>query len=207
MLSAGELFTIDTAFTLFLFYIYAFIVMHSVTKSFRLNTEKDPLYDLFYHSEYIHLWLSHIVIALGAMVLLLILALINLFFPLATTMGKLTFYVICAAGVVLGSVAFIGLLLTDPRQTGRRYMRLMKLAIGASFSVLAITYFLSGPQFTGPYSLYWVIFFVFSTMLIWSFFSYRSSKVQAFFNTVVNASKDTPWWGKNSQLFKMSKKK
>jgi hypothetical protein len=207
MLSAGEMFTIDTAFTLFLFYIYAFIVMHSVTKSFRLNTEKDPLYDLFSHSEYIHLWLSHIVMALGLMILLLILALVNLFFPLVTTMGKLTFYLICAAGIVSGSIAFIGLLLTDPRQTGRRYMRLMKLAIGVTFSVLAITYFLVDPQFAGRYSLYWFIFFMFSTMLVWSFFSYRSSKAQAFFNTVINSSKDTPWWGKNSQLFTTSKKK
>jgi hypothetical protein len=203
-LSTGQLFTIDTAFSLFLFYMYAFIVMHSLTKTFRLNTERDPLYDLFHHSEYIHLWLTHIVTGIGSMVLLIILAIVNIYFPLLVAMSKPVFYLVCAAGILAGSVSFVGLWLTDPRQNGRRYMRLMKLAIGISFIILTTAYFIVTPSFDSRYGLYWFIFFTFSTMLVWSFFTYRSLRMYEIFSKFANKNKDTQWWGINSQLFKTS---
>lgn len=203
-LSAGELFTIDTAFSLFLFYMYAFVVMHSLTKTFRLNAEKDPLYDLFTHSEYIHLWLTHIATSLGTMLLLIILALVNLFFPLSLAMSKPVFYLVCFAGVLAGSVGFVSLWLTDPKQDGRRYMRLMKLGIGFSFFVLASAYFVADPSFSSAYSLFWFVFFTFSTMLIWSFFTYRSLRVNSLMERLASAHKDTEQWGVNPQLFSTS---
>lgn len=206
-LSTGELFTIDTAITLLFIYIYAFLVMHSVTKSFRLQAEKDPLYDLFQHSEYIHLWLSHIATMLGAMMLMVVLALVNISFPLVTSMAKLSFYGICTAGIIVGNIGFVGLWLTDPRQIGRRYMRVMKLAIGLAFAILASVYFIADPDFNARYGLYWFIFFVFSTMLIWSFFTYRSPRIHGLIDRLVMKHKDTNWWGINSQLFSMTHKK
>ncbi len=203
-LSVGQLFAVDTAFSLFLFYMYAFIVMHSLTKTFRLKSEKDPLYDLFSHSEYIHLWLTHIVTSIGTILLLLILAIVNSFFPLAVTVSKWVFYLTCSGGVFIGSIGFVALLLTDPRQNGRRYMRLMKLAIGVAFALLAITYFVVDPAFNAGYSLYWFIFFTISTMLIWSFFTYRSLRVNQLFTRFRNAHKDTELWGVNPQLFTTS---
>lgn len=205
-LSVTELFTIDTAFSLFLFYMYAFIVMHSLTKTFRLNTEKDPLYDLFHHSEYIHLWLTHIATSLGVLVLLVVLGLVNVFFPLALTMSKTMFYLVCVGGSVMGNIGFVALWLTDPRQAGRRYLRLMKVAIGVLFVVLTTVYFVVNPSFTASFSLFWFVFFAFSTMLVWSFFTYRSHRVFKFLEHFASAHKDTELWGVNSQLFSMSDK-
>lgn len=204
VLSVGELFVIDTIITLFLFYMYAFFVMHSLTKTFRLNTEKDPLYDLFHHSEYIHLWLTHIVTAIGTMALLVLLATINLFFPLTIQMSETLFYLVCGGGIVLGSVGFIGLWLTDPRQDGRRYMRLMKLAIGIAFALLASLYFIINPNFSQEFSLFWFVFFAFSTMLVWSLFSYKSPRVYALLARFADKHKDTQHWGNNPQLFNKS---
>lgn len=206
VLTPGKLFIVDTAFTLFLLYMYAFIVMHSLTKTFRLKTEKDPLYDLFQDSEYIHLWLTHVVTSIGTMLLLLILALVNLYFPMTFVMSKLAFYLVCSGGVVMGSVGFVGLWLTDPRQDGKRYMRLMRLAIGLSFIILASAYFLMDPNFNGSYALYWFILFVFTTMLVWSFFTYRSLRVKGLFARFADKHKDTAHWGVNPQLFTTSDK-
>lgn len=203
-LTVGQMFIIDTVVSLLSFYMYAFVVMHSLTKTFRINTEKDPLYDLFHHSEYIHLWLSHIVTAIGTMVLLLVLAAVNIFFPLTIAMSKLVFYLVCLAGIGVGGISFVGLWLTDPRQDGRRYMRLMKLAIGISFVLLVSAYFLLNPNFVAAYSLFWFVFFVFSTMLVLSFFSYRSLRVNDLLTRLANAHKDTQQWGINLQLFTKS---
>lgn len=206
VMSPGQLFIVDTAFTLFLFYMYAFVVMHALTKSFRLKTEKDPLYDLFHDSEYIHLWLTHIVTSIGMMLLLVILALVNVYFPMTFTMSKLGFYLVCASGVFLGSIGFVGLWLTDPRQDGRRYMRLMRLAIGVCFIILATAYFVADPSFNYHYALFWFVLFVFSTMLVWSFFTYRSLRVKGLFARFADKHKDTELWGVNPQLFTTSEK-
>lgn len=203
-LSTGQLFAIDTAVSLLLFYMYAFFVMHSLTKTFRLNTEKDPFYDLFHHSEYIHLWLTHIVTSIGTMLLLVLLATINVFFPLTVHMSEALFYLVCAGGIVMGSVGFVGLWLTDPRQDGRRYMRLMKLAIGVAFALLASLYFIVNPAFSQEFALFWFVLFCFSTMLVWSFFSYKSPRVYAFIARFADKHKDTEHWGNNPQLFTKS---
>ena len=64
-LSMKEIYSIDTAFSVVFLLIFAFVAMHSVTKTFHLK-EKDPLYNFFFDSEYIHLWLSHLAMAFGA---------------------------------------------------------------------------------------------------------------------------------------------
>lgn len=200
-LSPGQIFTIDTAFTLVLLYIYAFIVMHSVTKTFRLKTEQDPLYDVFNHSEYIHLWLSHISIAIGGMMIFCIMGIFNVFFPLEWLLATPLFYLLCAGGVLTGSVAFLGLMLTDPKQEGRRYMRLMKLAIGLFFLFQVSVYFAIDPDFNSKYGMFWFNFFAFTTMLIWAFFTYKSSRIRSWFEKITRANTDTEQWGINPQLF------
>lgn len=200
-LSPGQIFTIDTALTVSMLYVYAFIVMHSLTKSFRLKVEQDPFYDLFGHSEYIHLWLSHIVMAIGGMMLFFVIGFVNVFFPLEWRLNPHIFYLLCFGGVITGSVAFLGLLLTDPKQEGRRYMRLMKLAIGMFFLFQITIYFLADPDFNSAYGMFWFNFFAFTTMLVWSFFTYRSSRIKSWFDRITHANKDTDLWGMNTQLF------
>jgi hypothetical protein len=201
-LGPGQLFIIDTALTLMMLYVYAFVVIHSLTKSFRLKSEQDPLYDLFTHSEYFHLWLSHIVIALGSMTLFTIVSIFNAVFPLAWNLSQPLFFLICFLGIFTGSAAFLGLTLTDPKQEGRRYMRLMKIAIGLFFLFHMILYFAFDPPFSSEYGMYWFNLFSFSTMFIWALFTYKSSKINRWFIRLRDKNKDTAFWGMNEQLFK-----
>ncbi|MCA9370211.1 hypothetical protein KC686_03570, partial [Candidatus Woesebacteria bacterium] len=59
-LSSNDVFILDTVFSTFLLFIYAFVVMHSLTKTFNVRMKDDPLYNIFHHSEYFHLWLTHL---------------------------------------------------------------------------------------------------------------------------------------------------
>jgi CDP-diglyceride synthetase len=85
-------------------------------------------------------------------------------------------------------------------------MRLMKLAIGGCFTVLASAYLWLDPAFNAQYGLYWFLLFGFATMTVWSFFTYRSARIRKAFNALTMHSKDTDSWGQNPQLFTSAKK-
>lgn len=177
-LSANELFIIDTVFSVLFLFFYAFIAMHSLTKTFWINNAKDPLYDIFFHSEYIHLWLAHIVMIIGGMFLITFLGMVNLFFPLATTDSNLWQVLVALIGIISGGFCFLGVLMTDPKLETGYFLRLMKLAFGFFFSLYVFMYFIFSPPFSTTLSVYWWSFFLFATGVGLSFFTYKSKKAK-----------------------------
>lgn len=205
-ISQTQLFLIDSGFTVVMLYVYAFLVMHSLTKTFRLRSERDPLYDLFHHSEYIHLWLSHIVVVIGVLTFFCIIGAVNIFFPLNWQFADIVFYSLCVGGFLAGCITFLAIALTDPKQEGRRYMRLMKVVIGLFFLLMISAAFVWTPEFSGVHGMFWFMFTLFTTLFIWALITYSSSKINSWFAGVTHANKDTDFWGINTQLFSKKKK-
>ncbi len=195
------LFILDTTVTVVLFYLYAFIVMHSLTKTFRLKSI-DPLYDLFYHNEYIHLWLSHLVMVLGSITLLVLLGFLNLFLPqnISMSYGWLTMILVGSFG--LGFLGYLAVMLADPKQKARlSFTRISKLAMGVGFLILVSGFFIFTPSFQASYILYWLVLTFFAGMTTLGMFSYRSQRVKnrvdAWIKRLVHFD-----WGKNHQVLR-----
>jgi hypothetical protein len=102
IIDTEDAFLIDTVVTSVSLYIYSFVVIHSLTKSFQIKKEKDPLFDVFNRSEYFHLWLSHIVTYSGILLIMLSLALLNLFSPITPLTNKIGLYTAIFIGAILG---------------------------------------------------------------------------------------------------------
>jgi hypothetical protein len=192
-LSQLEIFLIDTGFSLIFLYVFAFIVMHSLTKTFNLKSARDPLYDILHHSEYFHLWLTHIVMYVGGMILISIIAFANVFFPLTVQIATPFFYIICTTGFMSGMLAFIGTLLSDPKQSKASFMRLMKLLYGFFFIGHVVVYFVFSPSFTSSYAPYWWSLFFFAGVVTLSFFRYRFAKARTFFDRISDWFKHRSW--------------
>lgn len=191
-LSQNEIFVLDTIFTTLLLYIFAFVVIHSLTKTFNLRTSDDPLYDIFYHSEYFHLWVTHLVMFGGLMTVLSVFAIANIFFPLNITVGTSVFRAIVATGVLGGTIGFLGIWLSDPQQA-RNFMRVMKLLFGVFFIIHVAFYFMFNPTFSSAYVLYWWSVFAYATMVSYSLFAYKSTRVQTFITKISNSFKHKEW--------------
>lgn len=200
-LSAVQLFLVDTTFSLFFMYVFAFVVIHSLTKSFNLKRVRDPLYDLFEHSEFFHLWLTHLIMYIGGMVLISVLSIFNIWFPLEISMSRYNFYLLNVLGLVAGFFVFMIIWLSDPKQDQANFMRLMKLSFGFFFLVHVVVYFVFNPAFSPAFGLYWGSLNIFTALVLCSLFSYRSEKAQTFFEKMSDFLKHTGW-GKNVQLFK-----
>jgi len=160
-------FFIDTLITTISLFLYAFIVMHSLTKTFALNKKKDPLFDTFEHAEYFHLWLSHLMTYSGSLIIVLILGILNLFSPLPYFQSGINLYIGIAAGFIF-SILFYEALRTFRVEKQRRFDRLMKLQIYVYTFLLTLTYILFKPRFSPQYSMYWgtIIFYIFSVVFL-----------------------------------------
>lgn len=200
-ISSGELFIIDTVLSVLCFYIFSFVVIHSLTASFNRKMVNDPLHDLFAHSEFFHLWLSHLVMYIGAMLLITVIATINVFLPLNVQDVKGGIFILCGAGVVTGLFSFLTLILTDPRQDGANFTRLIKLFFGFFFLIHGILYFWLTPPFQLQMSVYWWSFMVFTTLVICSLFWYKSERAQTLFERI-SSKLGKKNWKLNIQLFK-----
>ena len=199
-LSSNQLFLADSLFSLVMFYLYAFFTMHSLTKTFHLKNF-DPLYNLFYHSEYIHLWLSHIVMFLGPMLLITVLAITNLFFPLVFNFSQSGFYLTLFLALILGIATYFVLLISEPLQQKRLTLsRLIKLGIGIFFSAHLVAYLLAEPIIGTSYLFYWCSLMFFAGAFITSVLDYRSKKTKVFFQSIISKIKHRNW-GNNIQLF------
>jgi len=198
------LFIADTIFSLIMLYIYAFVVMHSLTKTFRLKSI-DPLYNLFYHSEYIHLWLSHLVMGIGGMGLLVILALFNLILPGPFQLTQSEFWLSLSVSFLLGILGFLAIMMADPKQKVHvSYMRLMKMIMGASFLVLSLGYFIIGPNLKANYIVYWLILLFFTGMIVTGLFSYKSTRARSKLNSLLGKLVHFDW-GNNIEVIKSKK--
>jgi len=205
-LSQGQIFALDTIMSVFFLYLYGFVVLHSLTKTFRLQSDKDPLYDIFWHSEYYHLWITHIIMSVGGMGVICLLGMINLVIPLQISSTNFSLFLMFGAGSVSGFIVYMSVLLADPRQQRRAgYMRLMKLAFGGFFSINLILYLVFTPSFSMSYGLFWWNFLVFAVATLLGFLSYRSSSIQILLDSMLNYFKHFKW-GINMDLIKQASK-
>ncbi|OGJ20327.1 MAG: hypothetical protein A3A82_03960 [Candidatus Pacebacteria bacterium RIFCSPLOWO2_01_FULL_47_12] len=187
-LSPTNLFVIDTILSTLALIIYAFIVIHSLTTSFNRKMYKDPLYDLFEHSEYFHLWLSHLTMYIGYLLLFAALGIGNIFFPLEVALSKLQFYALLFLSTVLGTIQFIAVWLSNPGK--ENFMRIMKLSFGLFFMLHVGAYFLYSPAFTGRMSVFWVSFGAATTSVLYALFAVRFETLSRFFDKFKH-----PHWG------------
>ena len=183
-LSSLQIFIIDTAFSTIFLYIFAFVVIHSLTKSFNLQSAKDPLYDIFAHSEFFHLWLTHLIVYIGAMGLISILAFVNLYFPLTIDATRPVFYFWTLTGFVAGLISFVMIWISDPKSNGANFTRVMKLFFGLFFLFHVLLYFFLNPNFNIVHGMYWWSFSLFTALMICSLFAYKSEKAHNLFSRV-----------------------
>lgn len=192
-LSQGEIFLIDTAFSTAFLYLFAFIVMHSLTKSINLKVGHDPLHDIFKHSEYFHLWLTHLVMYFGGLGLMTAIGIFNAWVPLQFEINRWAFYVLVASGVPSGLLIFLSAWLSDPKQDRANFMRLMKLMFGVFFLIHVIVYFVLDFGFNSQTGIFWWTSSVFTTTVICSFFAYRSTKAKSLFENLSEWFKHHKW--------------
>ena len=160
IISQAELFIWDTVYSVIFMFIFAAVVIHSLTKSFELNIKKDPLYDLFEHSEYFHLWLSHIIFFGGGMIFITLLSIINVWFDLSVFIPKLIFYLFLLTSPIASLFIFRMFEHTalDDKFT---FLKLMKFIIGICFFIYALVYIFFEPVFASEKIMYWYMTNVF----------------------------------------------
>lgn len=155
-LTLGEWVSIDTGFTLIFMYFYAFGIIHALTKTFSLNLNRDPLYDMFEDSKYFHEFLSHVGMYAVLIAVTTILGMLNGFFPFLVENKKITMDILVGISWFMGFVTYVGLFLsTDKGVLYPRYKRIMKLTFGGSFLLLTGEYFFLRPSFSLSYSAFW----------------------------------------------------
>lgn len=199
-LTANQWFFVDTVFSVLFLFFYAFVIMHSLTKSFRLRKDNDPLYDLFHHSEYIHLWLSHHAMIYFGMAFFSLFAFLNLFFPLELDMTNWQLYAILLLGILLGPIIYVGILMADPRQETKKFMRFVKLAI-AFFAVVQMgLYALFSPDLSPEYSIYWFFACFFVSLAICASLTFKSKRAVSVFERAADIFRHYKW-GINMDLW------
>jgi len=159
-------FLVDTIITTISFFIYAFVVIHSLTKTFAIRKNRDPLFDVFEHAEYFHLWLSHLVTYSGALLIIFSLGILNIFSPLLLSQSLINLYVGIAAGILLG-LLFYQALRTYRVEKQARFDRVMKLQIYFYTFILVVAYIIFKPKYSPQFSMYWCtsVFYFLSVVL------------------------------------------
>jgi hypothetical protein len=170
-ISSNELFIMDSLFSVIALYVFAFIVIHSVTKSFELKQRQDPLHDLFAHSEYFHLEFSHFFIYLGAMSILTILSIANIFFPIYLEGDKPLMWLVIGLGLVCGVITYLGIQRFET--SSLRFHKLMSLSYGFFFSAHVLAYYFLTVRFSLEYAAFWYSFMIFISLVFLSFFSHQ----------------------------------
>jgi hypothetical protein len=183
-LSEGELFIFDTFYSVFFIFVYAFVVIHSLTKSFELKRTEDPLHDVFTHSEFFHQWVSHLVFYLGSMLLFSIASITNGFFPLNIFIYGFYFYLFLAVSLLAGVGWFIAIWLNE--DIGEKFFKLMKLFFSFLFLLHVLVYFWVKPAFNINYLIYWMMSVVLFVCVLLSAFINKLKKMDKsniFFNS------------------------
>ena len=168
-------FLIDSIITTIAFFFYGFMVIHSLTKSFEIKKSRDPLFDIFEHSEYLHLWLSHIVIYSGWLVVTFVLGILNIIFPFELRENSLNPTVLVLIGFVLSLLFKHALGIVKEENFGR----VMKLQVYTGTFALIVVYILIRPQYSAQFSAFWAatMFFI-STAIATQDFRKRRKKQQ-----------------------------
>jgi hypothetical protein len=191
-LSPNNLFVIDTVISTMALIIYAFVVIHSLTTSFNRKMYKDPLHDLFEHTEYFHLWFSHLTMYIGGLLLFTILGIGNIFLPLELELSKFQFYGLFLFSAVIGTIQFMMVWLSNLDEGN--FFRIMKLSFAFFFMIHVGAYFLYSPEFTGRMSVFWVSFGASFTTVLHSLFAVRFEVMSGFFDKFKR-----PNWGRQER--------
>lgn len=181
-LSVTDIFIADTVYTIIFLYVFAFIIIHSLTKSFSLKRSRDPFYDLFQTSEFFHMITSHVAFYVGGAVLFTILAVINVFIPLAIKNNMAGLYVGLVLGLLFGFVIFVALLLTDD-DFERKYPRFemfIELLFAGLFILDVALYFYFRPEFSLGRVMYWFNFMALAGFIVSSLVIERSARTVKF---------------------------
>lgn len=175
-LSVTDIFIADTAYTVIFMYVFAFIIIHSLTKSFQLKRSRDPFYDIFQHSEFFHMLASHVPLYVGGAILFSVLSTVNVFIPLTAVSSMIGLYWGLISGFLFGIGIFISLLLTDDEFEERypRYEMFVELIFVALFIYNVALYFMFHPEFNLGHVMFWFIFMCLTGFVIGSFILERS---------------------------------
>lgn len=177
--SIGQYIIIDTFIAIVFLYLFTFIVIHSLTKSFNLNQQKDPWSDINEIMEYFHMDFSHIGIYLGASVLGLVLGIINIIIPFTffPASEKTIFYLLIFVALISG--AFNVVAIYSYNSDSQRFIKILKLLFAGELLINIVIYFLVNPTFSFIYGLYWFIFAIqFSTVSILAFSEKKDSSTK-----------------------------
>lgn len=166
-LTLGQLITIDTVFTVLFLYMYAFGIIHALTKTFSLNLNRDPFYDMFDDSKYFHEFLSHVGMYAGVVMVMTVLSLINGLFPFQVVNNKLYMDVLVGLGWFAGFLTYIGMFFsTDKGFQYSKYKRIMKLLFGSCFTLEVLFYFAFRPKFALQYGWFWFILLTLTSTIV-----------------------------------------
>lgn len=181
-LSVTDIFIADTAYTIIFLYVFAFSVIHSLTKSFELKRSHDPFYDIFQHSEFFHLITSHAPIYIGGPILFNILATVNVFIPLTSVSSMAGLYWGLVSGFLFGIGIYMALLFTDGEFEEKypRFEMFIELIFVALFIYNVGLYFMFHPAFNLGHIMYWFIFMCLIGFIFGSFVLERSQKTVKF---------------------------
>lgn len=199
-LSNRDAFIIDTTFSVVAFYLFSAVSIHSLTKTFRLRKQNDPDFDVFHLSEYFHLWWSHIFMYVGGLIAVSFLSTLNVFIPIEIVENKTHLFIAILLSVLVGMQVFFMIWSSDPKQEKRRFLRLMKLCLMATFIYHVMLYFLLDPRFSVRYVFFWFVLCASLSASVSGFSFVRSNKAQRLRLRMVHEG-----WGKNIQLFEKKK--
>jgi hypothetical protein len=167
-------FAIDTLFTVLFLYLAIVKTVHGITKSFSLKVKKEPEFDIFQVSEYLHMWWSHLAMYILGFVILLFISVINLLYPFAEVdFTKNGFLIFLLIGQFLGLVIFFGVVNTKLKSGN--FQSFMKILFALCSTVQALLYIFYRPAFSAVYLGYW---FVSSTFLatVWCSLAFERNK-------------------------------
>lgn len=193
-LSTGDVLVVDGFLSLIFLYIYAFVIIHSLTKSFKEKKLRDPLYDMFAHSEWFHLYASHLFIYLGLVIVFTLISLANIAVPMVLVGSRSTTLGLMSAGFAFGLLAYGGIWLSDFWQG--HFMRILKLAFALSFTLQVVAYFIATPSLSLSYAFFWTIFMGMVGIIVCALAFDRSEKPETWFGHLKHRN-----WGINIQLF------
>lgn len=166
-ISVNDSYWIDTTLTVIFLYIYSFVVIHSLTKSFQIKKVKDPLFDVFEHSEYFHLWLSHLIVYSGGLLLMFLLGELNTFIPITLVSTKFALYLGIVIGILFGLIFYFGML-SYKVEKQKSFDRVMKFQAYFYTFIVLVNYFIFDITFSPANTIFWcsTFFFVTSTVSI-----------------------------------------
>lgn len=159
-------FLIDNILTTLLLFFYAFVVIHSLTKTFNIKKNTDPLFDIFEHSEYFHLWLSHIVTYSSALLIMLFLGIINMVFPLDTFGHTLTPTIGLLIGIILSLLFYVAMKNYKVKEQ-KKFDRVIKFQVYIYTIIILMSYIVVRPLYSTSHLLFWMsLMFYLSTSVL-----------------------------------------